>query len=99
MRPVREREFPVRRSHELAHRKEGRERLAPLVAKALALVAVVPAVVAAVVVVGVREWVSAVAGERLSPEAKDVATVLLFTVILPVVVAAVVVVIIALLGG
>ncbi len=95
MRPVREREFPVRRSHELAHRKEGRERLAPLVAKALALVAVV----AAVVVVGVREWVSAVAGERLSPEAKDVATVLLFTVILPVVVAAVVVVIIALLGG
>ncbi len=35
----------------------------------------------------------------MSPEAKDVATVLLFTVILPVAVAAVVVVIIALLGG
>ena len=59
--------------------------------RAFALVAAVPAVVAAAVLAGVRGWVSAVAGERLSPTAKDAATVILFTVILPVTVAALVV--------
>ena len=79
--------------------RRSRERLVPRVVRALALVAVVPAVVAAVVVLGVREWVSAVAGERLSPVAKDAATVLLFTVVLPVAVVALVVLVIPLLGG
>ncbi len=67
--------------------------------RAFALVAVVPAVVAAAVFAGVRGWVSAVAGERLSPAAKDAATVILFTVVLPVAVAALVVMVISLLGG
>ncbi len=67
--------------------------------RTLALVAVVPAVVAATVSARVREWVSTVAGERLSPAAKDAATVLLFTVVLPVAVAALLVVVIPLLGG
>ena len=91
----RRRGLPARHSRERAYREERRERPAPRVVRTLALVAVVPAVVA----VGVREWVSAVAGERLSPAAKDAATVLPFTVVLPVAVAALVVVVISLLGG
>jgi hypothetical protein len=94
--------LPARRSRERVHREERRERLAPRVARTLALVAVVPA-----------RWCllssrrpswracvggSAVVGERLSPAAKDAATVLLFTVVLPVAVAAIVVVS-CLLGG
>ncbi len=79
--------------------RRSRERMAPRVVRALALVAVVPAVVAAVVVLGVRQWVSAVAGERLPPAAKDAVSVLLFTVVLPAAVAALVLVVIPLLGG
>ena len=89
----RRRGLPARRSRELLYCEKRRERPAPRVVRALALVAVVPAVVAAVVAVGVREWVSAVAGERLPPAAKDAATVLLFTVVPPVAVAALVVVV------
>jgi hypothetical protein len=91
--------LPARGSRERVYREERRERLAPRVVRVLALVAVVPAVVAATVLVGVRGWVSTVAGERLSPAAKDAATVILFTVVLPVAVAALVVVVISLLGG
>ena len=95
----RRRVLPPRRFREGARRKEEKERLAPRVVRALALVAAVPAVVAATVFAGVRGWVSAVAGERLSPAAKDATTVLLFTVVLPVAVAALVVVVISLRGG
>jgi len=69
------------------------------VVRALALVAAVPAVVAATVWAGVCGWVSAVAGERLSPAAKDATTVLLFTVVLPVTVVVLVLAVISLLGG
>ncbi|MDP9478419.1 MAG: hypothetical protein M3R38_22510, partial [Actinomycetota bacterium] len=87
----REKELPARRSRERAYHKQGGVRLAPRVVRALALVAVAPAVVAATVLAGMRGWVSAVAGERLSPAAKDAATVILFTVVLPVAVSTLVV--------
>ena len=95
----RRRGLPSRHSRERAYREERGERPAPRVVRAFALVAVVPAVLAAAVLAGVRGWVSAVAGERLSPAAKDAATVILFTVVLPVAVAALVVMVISLLGG
>ena len=98
MRKVREREFPVRRPRKRAHREERRERLAPRVVRALALVGG-GACCRRGDRLGGRGWVSAVAGERLSPAAKDAATILLFTVVLPVAVGALVVVVISLLGG
>ena len=95
----RRRGLPSRHSRERAYREERRERPAPRVVRAFALVAAVPAVVSATVLAGVRGRLSAVAGERLSPAVKDAATVLLFTVVLPVTVVALVVMVISLLGG